>query len=485
MSMIESLEFFPVFNRDAKEGPPRLSVAVGSGIAAIGAPDALGGAGAVILYCYSPEKNSWGYVGLLAGTKVPGPRSIRTLGSCGVASGDSLIVGAPGDGDTPGHVLVLRPPYGRWTYTALPVVTTLSAREPVRGDQFGTSVAHCSDGTDDYIAVAAPGVAPPRGRTAPGQVFIFKGFDTAEPWSTSPIGNPNPAGTESDQFGITIAINPSGDGSGQWDGTLTLAVGAPGADEGQGAVYVGRTPEPGKWTTFKFDEPLVPVFPDATEDFRTEGFGTSIALTGGATLAVGSPNDPNFEDMIEGTGAVWIFNYVDGSFVENKNGGRLYGSEEGRNFGSSLAFPETIPSDAGQGMPALAQAEYLLVGAPGAVAGEPACAYVYLNDPESEVPAGATFALETQLVNSSRQQGDRFAAVVAASGFQNGSWSFIGVPEASSEGVDGGGYLYVHGEPAPTWLDAPVPTEGSGLRWGGADIDSWRRVTPQVEKYLT
>jgi hypothetical protein len=483
MSMMESLEYFPLFNADAGEAAPHVSVAVGSGVAAIGAPGALGGGGAVVLYCYAPERNAWGYVGLLGGSKVGGAKAVRALGSCCLAFGDTVLVGAPGDGDTPGQVLVLRPPYGRWTYTSLPVISTLAAREPVRGDQFGASVAHCSDGTDDYIAVGAPGVAPPRGRTATGQIFIFRGLEAAEPWSSSPIVNPNPAGTEADQFGAAIAINPSGDGSSHWDGTLTLAVGAPGADEGQGAVYVGRTPEPGKWTSFQFDERLVPTFPDADEDFRTAGFGTAIALTGGATLAVGSPSDPNFDDMIEDTGAVWIFNYVDGSFVENET--RLYGSAEGRNLGSSVAFPETTPADVGDENPALPQAEYMLVGAPGAVAGEPACAYVFANDPESDVKAGTTFAVSAQLVNSSRQEGDRFAAAVAASDFQNGSWSFLGVPAASSAGVDGGGYLYAHGEPAPTWMDAPVLAENPALRWGGADIDVWKRFTPRIEKYLS
>src|SRR5262249_53332855 len=159
---------------------------------------------------------------------------------------------------------------------ALPVITSLTAREPARGDQFGASVAHCSDGSDDYVAVGAPGVAPPRGRTSTGQVFIFRGLEPGAPWSTSPIGHPNPSGPEEDRFGAAGAINPWGDGYNQWDGTLTLAVGAPGADGGQGAVYIGRTAEQGKWTSFTFDEPLVPTFPDADEDFRTEGFGTSI-----------------------------------------------------------------------------------------------------------------------------------------------------------------------------------------------------------------
>src|SRR5262249_46669577 len=159
-----------------------------------------------------------------------------------------------------------------------------------------------------------------------------------------------------------------------------------------------------------------------------------------------------------------IFNYVDGSFVENKT--RLYGSAEGRNLGSSVAFPQTTPGDVGDENPVLPQAEYMLVGAPGAVAREPACAFVFAHHPPSDVKTGTTFAESAQLVNSSRQEGDRFAAAVAASGFQNGSWSFLGVAAAASAGVEGGGYLYAHGEPAPTWMDAPVLVENPALRWG-------------------
>ena len=103
------------------------------------------------------------------------------------------------------------------------------------------------------------------------------------------------------------------------------------------------------------------------------------------------------------------------------------------------------------------QAQYLLVGAPGAVEGEPACAYVYPTTPRAKPGRRETFTLEVQLTNSSRQVGDQFAAAVAASEFQNGSWSLVGVAEDSGAGLVGGGYLYVHGEPAPSWMDTPDP----------------------------
>ncbi len=161
MSIYESLEYLPIFDPDTTAESPGISAAVGSGIAAVGSPDALGGAGAVVLYCYSASKNAWGYVGVMTGSKISGSQQVRGLGSSCVAFGDTVIIGAQGAPDTPGRVFVLSPPYGAWTYTAIPVIAELAPREPANGDLFGAAVAHCSDGTTDYVAVGAPGSAPP------------------------------------------------------------------------------------------------------------------------------------------------------------------------------------------------------------------------------------------------------------------------------------------------------------------------------------
>jgi hypothetical protein len=487
MSVNESIEYFPLFNPESADDAAGLSAAIGSGIVALGAPDALGGAGAVVLYFYSATQDAWGYVGVLAGSKIAGSEQVRGLGSSCIAFGDTVIVGAHGDAGTPGRVFVLKPPYGAWSYTAIPVVAELARRSPAKGDRFGAALAHWSDGTFDYIAVGAPGAAPPVGGSGSGQVDIFRGLEASStPWSASPVLNPNPAGTATDLFGASVAINLSGDGSNQWDGTLTLAVGAPGVNEGEGAAYVGRTTEQGVWTTpFQFGEPLVPTFPSADDDFRTSGFGASVALTGGVTLAVGSPNDPNFAAMIEGTGAVWIYSYVDGSFVANTSGAPIYGSAEGRKFGSSVAFPELPPSDDGKEPRTLTQAEHFLAGAPGVVAGEPARAYRYLNDPVNGNPGGVTFTQDAQFVTSNRAEGDRFATAVAASSYALGTWCLIGALGNAKAGQDGGGYIYVDGETRPTWMETPTLVTSPPLRWGGLPADWWQKFTPEIPKYLT
>ncbi len=282
-----------------------------------------------------------------------------------------------------------------------------------------------------------------------------------------------------------MAISASGDGYGQWDGTLTLAVGAPGANDGEGAVYVGRTAEHGKWTSpFRFLDPLQPYFPDADEEFRTQGFGSCVALTGGVTLAVGAPFDPNFDDMIEGTGAVWIFNYAEGSFVRSETQPPVYGPAEGAQFGASIAFPETFPSYTADETYVLEQAPFLLVGAPGPAEGETASAFLYINDVVEDAPAGATFSPSAQFVSSSPQEGDGFGSSVAASTYDLGTWCLVGAPGNPKADQDGGGYLYADGDPRPAWMDTPRLVAEPPLRWGGLPPDWWKKFTPQIEKYL-
>ena len=461
MPINESIEYFPLFDPESTGDAPGAFAAIGTGVAAVGTPNALGGAGAVVLYAYSSAKNAWGYIGVLTGSKIEGIQQVRGLGSSCVAVGDALIVGAQGDASTPGRVFVLSPPYGAWSYTAIPVIAELARREPVKGDTFGASVSHCSDGTDDYVAVGAPSSAPPPGVSGAGQVFIFRGLEASNsPWSTTPITNPNAAGSATDRFGASVAISTPD----QADGTLTLAVGAPGANEGQGTVYYGRTAERGTWASMQFGEPLVPTFPDAGEDVKTSDFGRAIALTGGVTLAVGSPNDPNPGEKIEGTGAVWIYNFQDGSFVSDGAGAALFGAAADAKFGTSVAFSRG--SSAG---PA-----HLVVGAPGANR-----AYRYVNPGD-----GKPLTQDAEYASFVGKDGDRFGTSVAASSNESGVWCVVGSPGVPSAGQDGGGFLFVDGDPAPKWMDAPALIAEPPVRWGGLNPDWWKKWTPQIPKYL-
>ena len=163
----------------------------------------------------------------------------------------------------------------------------------------------------------------------------------------------------------------------------------------------------------------------------------------------------------------------------------LYGAAEGMFFGTSVAFPETWPSDGSGAANSYPQAEHLVVGGPGPVEGEPPSAFRYRNDLVDGVPAGVTFTPEAQFVSSGRQLGDRLGISVAASTYQHGAWCLVASPGDPKADEDGGGYLYADGDPGPTWMDTPALIVAPPLRWGGLPPDWWKKFTPQIEKYLS
>ncbi|HWE56042.1 MAG TPA: hypothetical protein VG435_11040 [Acidimicrobiales bacterium] len=467
--MEESVEFLPPFDANTKEASPRMTVAIGQHVAVVGSPDALEGCGAATVYAYSEATNKWGFVGTLFGGRNSGTNEMRAFGSACLVVGDTVIIGASGDSTTPGRVVVLTPPYGVWTYGSVPSMAVLNRAEPIREDSFGASLAHCFDGKDHYVAVGAPKAAPPRGPFGTGMVFIFKGLEsTNEPWSSSPIANPNAEGTEEERFASSVAIGPGLDESGQPNGTIVLAVAAPGAKEGQGVVYVGATTEAGEWPNrFSFGQVINPQFPDViSDDFTTTEFGTSVAMTPGV-LAIGAPADPNFEEEIEGTGAVWLYQWKDGQFEVKQEGGSAYGPSEDARFGSAIAFPPVDP--AAPGIPA----EQLLVSVPGR-------------------RAGAVFDISSDLEMSGREEltcyggkaGDRFGSSVAIASHPDGPWSIVGAPGDPASEIDGGGYVYAEGASGMKWSDPPVMVELPHFRWFGQDPEIFKRFTPKVERYL-
>jgi hypothetical protein len=302
-------------------------------------------------------------------------------------------------------------------------------------------------------------------------VFVFKGLgESSEPWSSSPAANPDEEGTETDRFGASVAINAGVDQSGRPDGTVVLAVGAPGAKQGQGVVYVGQTSEAGAWPNrFRFEETLEPQFPDGIpEDFSTTEWATSLAMTGGVTLAVGAPADPNFEKEIEGTGAVWIYNRVDGRFVVKDVGGSLYGDDADARFGSSIAFSPSSVSDSG-----ISQGGHLLVGVPGS-----RTAIRYANE------EGKAFTRAEQYTCYGGKKGDKFGSAVAISDHANGPWGVVAASGDAAAEIEGGGYLFAEGETGMKWADPPVLAESPRFRWFNGGLDSYKKYTPRIERYL-
>jgi len=110
MSMYESIEYFPIFNPETTAESPGLSAAVGSGIAAIGAPDALGGAGAVVLVEGEKTADAAGamFRDLVAVTWPGGSNAIAKADFSALNRRDVIIwpdADAPGLRDTPRRYL--------------------------------------------------------------------------------------------------------------------------------------------------------------------------------------------------------------------------------------------------------------------------------------------------------------------------------------------------------------------------------------------
>jgi hypothetical protein len=181
-----------------------------------------------------------------------------------------------------------------------------------------------------------------------------------------------------------------------------------------------------------------------------------VAVSKGATLAVGSTGDPNFETETEATGAVWVYTLADGAFVATEP--RLYGTSASGMFGASLAFGEGT----------------LLVGAPDA-----SSAIKFQFD-----PAGPKFVQDSEFTRADAKTEGRFGLSVALSEYQNGTWCLVGAPGNPKGGLDGGGFLFADGEPAPTWMQPPGLLTEPAFRYVGMKMDWWQKYTPQIPKYL-
>jgi hypothetical protein len=470
----ETIEMFTLLDVFVKEGvQPTVTAAVGPRVAAFGTPEAFDGAGAVALYAWHADQAGWAYVGFATGGPTGSSHDVRGLGSSLVVAGDAVIAGARGDDVSPGRVVILKPPHGVWAYGAIPEQAVLTAPNPARGDGFGTSVACCSDGTEWYVAVGSPNTEAPRGPYGQGAAFVYRGLgSSATPWSGTWASNPQEGAKGSDRFGASVAINPGLGDDGAPDGTVVLAVGAPGAKDGQGAVYVGHTTAPGEWPgRWQFSQVIEPKFPDfIDEDFRTADFGTSVALAGGITLAVGSPSDPNFELEIEGTGAVWIYSRSGREFVLVQEGGSLYGPEADARFGSAVAFPPTLLDGSGPAAEDLS----LLVAAPG-------LRQAFLHATED----GQSFRVREVYSCFGGKNGDGFGQAIGITLVGADPWSVVGAPGRRAESISGGGYLYAEGGAAMGWLDPPDLVEDPHLRWMGLGMDVIKRYTPQNETYYS
>ena len=235
------------------------------------------------------------------------------------------------------------------------------------GDQFGSAVADLGDLESDGVRDVAVGVPfDDDGGNDRGAVWILfmedDGRVDLEQKISSRSGNFEGDLDDDDLFGSAVA----GIGDLNGDGTIDLAVGVPGADD-------GGADRGGVWILFLDTEGEVlqqHKIADGTGDFDGnlddgDRFGSAIADIGdvngdGITdLVVGAPND---DDGADNAGAVWIlFMKSDGSIetvqkISNDEGGFDGQLNDNYQFGAAVAGIGDLDNN---GIPDLA------VGVPG------------------------------------------------------------------------------------------------------------------------
>lgn len=190
------------------------------------------------------------------------------------SDGNTLVVGARGEGGWSGAVYVFKKGSSGWSQDGAPI----KASNAGNGDYFGTSVALSSDGTvlavgafgeDDATKGITPGTYTTVNDTAlnSGAAYIFSNSGSGWTQTNYIKGSDTVTG---DQFGMSVALSG--------DGTL-LAVGA-NATAGGGKVYLFSD----SGTAWGEDKILI-----ASNAGAGDSFGSSIALSSdGGTLAVGA-----------------------------------------------------------------------------------------------------------------------------------------------------------------------------------------------------
>jgi len=187
-------------------------------------------------------------------------------------SGDTFVVGAPGDddkGDDSGSAYVFYRSEGVWLTQA-----KLTADDGAAGVGFGTSVSI----SGDTVVVGSPGAGS-------GSAYVFErsGNDWTK-FATLLAGD----GADNDQFGTSVSI--FGD---------TIVVGSPGDDDdgnNSGSAYIFLR-NGGIWTQ---QYKLL-----ANDGTSYDNFGMSVAISDG-TVVVGSPNDANEGEGIVNGGSVYV-----------------------------------------------------------------------------------------------------------------------------------------------------------------------------------
>ena len=230
----------------------------------------------------------------------PYPGALTASGSSVAMSGNTVLVGNPGDdtGATDAGSAYL---YDAGT---LNLLRTLNNATPAASDSFGSSVAI----SGDIVVVGAPG--DDTGATDAGSAYIFDAVTGDLLWT---LNNPTPEA--GDQFGYSVAVSGN-----------TVVVGAPYDDTGvtdSGAAYVFDA------ATGNLLSALVNPTPA-----ESDNFGFSVAVCG-STVLVGAPYD---DAGATDSGSAYIFHASTGILLSTLVNPT---PASGDGFGWSVALSET------------------------------------------------------------------------------------------------------------------------------------------------
>ena len=332
-------------------------------------------------------------------------------------SGDTAVVGAPGDGGKGAVYVFVRDPL---TNTWAPQ-QTLTASDGVAGDLFGHAVSI----SGNNIAVGAAGR-----NSNTGAVYGFNRSGTT--WTQGPILTTGPAGSK---LGYSVSVQG-----------LTLIVGAPyttiGAKTNVGNAYAYTSLDGGLTWQQQF------VLQVVTGQAKSgDHIGWSVSLSGNTAL-VGAPDDDFGNKAQAGSTYVFVRNGTTWTRQTRLNPGPAVGAR----FGTGVAL----------------FANAAVIGSDGRNNGT-GTAFVYSR-------SGTTWSLLGTLTASDGVAGDNFGASVAVSGL---GLAVVGAPHANATGANSGkAYLFGPVGGVYQQLDALIASDNAaGDNFGAsAALDAGRAL---------
>ena len=372
------------------------------------------------------------------------------LGESVAASGDTIVVGAPGENNAAGAVYVYVRPAGGWTTSTAKVETAkLEPSVLTDNDHFGESVAI----SGDTIVVGAPG---DDGDTGAAYVFVRPegGWANTDSFAARLAVSTREV---NDFFGVSVAI--SGD---------TIVVGAPATGNGSkhGAAFVFTRPTTGWSSTAPYAK-----LSNTSGEFGDD-FGASVA-THAATVVVGAGLDDIGADEAKQAdqGSAYIFLKPGGAWADDDTPDSqltAYAGKASDLFGISVSIRE--------------DGEAVVVGAEDAAAVEAGpnkgAAYVFMK-PDGGWAAEAT---EDALLSvAAGAASDKFGHAVSISGDTIVVGAYLYAIDDDDDEQQGAAFVFVQPNAGPQdpsspyepWVDSNTPEATLSAGADGALMDQF------------